>query len=650
MKRVIALLGSMALVAGLASIASVADPPSATATETVDFGITGPTATAAWGDGTLTPTTAVPRTTELFVIVGFRTDRAGLMRRAEAVSDPASASYGQYGSVAEIGVGFNASDAQIATVTGWFGDRGVDVDVDPTRSFAVASIPIEVLEEMTGTTFGTYAISNAPPNFVVITPTIEVSSIVAPLDAAIDRVAGATVLWNTATSSPAEVAGPKSHLDRLDPSVSVGVAPADGGTPWRTGTATDACPDAAALTRFGAPAGISPAQLRTAYGIDALWNAGFRGAGARIAIVDLNTYLPSDIATWRACFGLDGTPITDHLIGSPSFSSGSDETTLDLQTVIALAPDAERIDWFGVETTAASTVGQFLEMLAPAFDAALTGGVAPDAVSLSYGACESTMLDSDAGLRPGLSIFEQMIATGVASGIGTFVSTGDTGSTGCFPNDGSSSTDYRISAQFPSTSGWVTAVGGLNLTLDGSNAVVSSGVWNDRRFAVESLPRDVAIGSGSGGLSRMMPRMPWQTSVGAGTHRPVPDISAYADEYPGYFFLFDGEWATVGGTSAAAPLTATAFALQSSALASRGLPRLGFVAPRLGSLAASAEPAAATPIVDVVLGDNDAHEVGVYPATPGYDMASGFGWIRHDVLMATLAPDDPTPTPPVFTG
>jgi subtilase family serine protease len=394
--------------------------------------------------------------------------------------------------------------------------------------------------------------------------------------------------------------------------------------------------------------GLSPAQLRTAYGIDHLWDDGYRGRGARIAVLDFAGYLHSDIDVWRDCFGLAGTPVTDHIVGSPGFVPGvSDETTLDIQTVISFAPDADRIDWFGVEGSATTLIGQYLQLFSAPLDASQTGGVAPDVLTASFGNCETDLFGDDPAYLVGISIFDQVLATAVASGIGAFASTGDTGSTGCYPN-GPGTPDNTVSPQFPALSRWITAVGGTNLTLGEDNRIVSSGVWNDRWYWPTPLPQDGAIGSSGGGLSQYELRQPWQPLIGSGLHRPIPDISAFADGYPGYFLYFQGQWMAVGGTSASTPFSATAFALQSSARVAQGRSKLGFVAPLLHQLASSGDGYASKAIVDVVLGNNDAHLVGVYPATEGYDLASGLGWVDHGVLFELLNPTGPIV--PNFTG
>lgn len=619
------------------------------ASSVVHFGAVGPVDVTVWGQTSLTPTTMVSLTTEIALTFGLRTDRASLEAHAIAVSDPKSADYGKFDSVATTGARFNASDQALSTIENWFASHNVQIAIDATRSYATASVPLSVVEQMIGTTYGTYAAAGVPQNLVLLTPTAAVSTLVSPLHEVIDRVAGATALWDTTSNSQSPLAvPPESDLTHYSPSSVSSLQPAFGGTPERTGTFVDGCAAAESVSPLGFPMGLSPAQLRTAYGIDHLWNAGYRGRGARIAVLDFNGYLHSDIDVWRDCFGLAGTPVTDHIVGSPGFDPGvSDETTLDIQTVISFAPDADRIDWFGVEGSATTLIGQYLQLFSAPLDASKTGGVAPDVLTASFGNCETNLFEDDPSYLVGISIFDQVLATAVASGIGAFASTGDTGSTGCYPN-GPGTPNNTVAPQFPALSRWITAVGGTNLTLGEDNRIVSSGVWNDRWYSPTPLPQDGIIGSGGGGLSQYERRQPWQPMIGTGLHRPIPDISAFADEYPGYFLYYQGQWMAVGGTSASTPFSATAFALQSSARVAQGRTKLGFVAPLLHQLASSGDGYASRAIVDVVLGNNDAHLVGVYPAVEGYDLASGLGWVDHGVLFELLNRTDPSV--PKFTG
>jgi kumamolisin len=94
----------------------------------------------------------------------------------------------------------------------------------------------------------------------------------------------------------------------------------------------------------------------------------------------------------------------------------------------------------------------------------------------------------------------------------------------------------------------------------------------------------------------------------------VPDVSAVAYALAVYF---QGQWGAVGGTSAAAPIWAAGLALVNQGLMQqinkfRATPDIFYlVANRPGSM---------HPYYDVTRGNNL-----YYPATPGYDLATGLG-------------------------
>jgi len=125
----------------------------------------------------------------------------------------------------------------------------------------------------------------------------------------------------------------------------------------------------------------------------------------------------------------------------------------------------------------------------------------------------------------------------------------------------------------------------------------------------------------------------------------VPDIAAPADPNTGYIVYTGGSWTLYGGTSGAAPLTAAGFALINQALVARVGHRLGFTNPSLYRILTNA------PNVyhDVTSGNNcaqgpDCTNAGnVYPATAGYDLATGVGTPKIGAIANYLAP----PAPPV---
>ena len=156
------------------------------------------------------------------------------------------------------------------------------------------------------------------------------------------------------------------------------------------------------------------------------------------------------------------------------------------------------------------------------------------------------------------------------SGIPILVSTGDDG---WFDwdhvNAGLSSSNVP---QLPSSLNTVVAVGGTQLRLNSNGTRADETVWN------ENGPSDTAgiqigteMGASGGGCSTVITGQGWQRSVSGysattcGTMRLAGDVAALADPYFG-FDIYDsynsfGGWATLGGTSLAAPVIASMWAL-----------------------------------------------------------------------------------------
>ena len=120
----------------------------------------------------------------------------------------------------------------------------------------------------------------------------------------------------------------------------------------------------------------------------------------------------------------------------------------------------------------------------------------------------------------------------------------------------------------------------------------------------------------------------------------MPDVSLHASAaqhgYPVYCTTGacgHAGWMTLGGTSASAPLLAGIVADMNSYSLAHGGARLGFADPFLYDSFA-ADPAA---FRDVTTGTNNPDDAGPYPATPGYDQASGIGAPLAGALAADLA-------------
>jgi hypothetical protein len=122
----------------------------------------------------------------------------------------------------------------------------------------------------------------------------------------------------------------------------------------------------------------------------------------------------------------------------------------------------------------------------------------------------------------------------------------------------------------------------------------------------------------------------------------TPDISADADPNTGYLIYWNGSgsakgpsgWQGIGGTSAAAPVWASAFALMNASRACGG-GVIGFVNPALYQAAARSY---AQDFNDITRGNNDftGTNGGRFTAGSGFDMASGLGSPSASALTAIL--------------
>jgi kumamolisin len=260
-------------------------------------------------------------------------------------------------------------------------------------------------------------------------------------------------------------------------------------------------------------------------------------------------------------------------------------------------------------------------------------------ISISLGICEPNYSEHLIFRRAMDSIF----AVAAGAGISVLVASGDTGSSGCrieLP-DGSSSALPLRTVSLPSSSPYVTAVGGTNLRLNAKNRIHSELVWNDS---------PELAGAGGGGVSLLSPHRPWwqgKAPAVFGIGRIVPDIAALADVFPGYAYMCTSPecaslpqfanpgWTSIGGTSAATPLMAAGVALANQLATRHGQPALGFLNPLLYELGGERKARRAV-FRDVSKGNDDiglllpkevggAHPLGCCEARPGYDWASGWG-------------------------
>jgi subtilase family serine protease len=271
----------------------------------------------------------------------------------------------------------------------------------------------------------------------------------------------------------------------------------------------------------GTPSGYGPADLRAAYKL-----TGTGSASQTIAIVDAydDPNAESDLAVYRSQFGLPACTTANGCFrkvdqnGGTNYPRGNqgwaEEISLDLDMASAICPSCHIL-------LVEATTNAFSNLVAAVDRAALMNATV---ISNSYGGNEYSGEVSDQSHynHPGIAIT---------------VSSGDAG----------------FGTEFPASSQYVTAVGGTSLKRDGSARGFSETVWS---------------GAGSG-CSAFITKPTWQTDAGC-AKRTVADVSAIADPNTGVavydtYRLHPGGWLVFGGTSVAAPIIASVYAVAGNA-------------------------------------------------------------------------------------
>ncbi len=360
------------------------------------------------------------------------------------------------------------------------------------------------------------------------------------------------------------------------------------------------------------------------YGMSQLYGLGDLGQGQKIALLELEPNLPSDVRAYESCYGIS-TPVNYvEVDGGPGSAPTSEETALDIDVAAGLAPDAT-IDVYQAPN---DSVG---------IPDSITAFVASDTektMSISWALCEE--LSSSAEEQAD----ENAAYAADAQGQTILAAAGDTGSSGCLRGDAS---DADLNISVPADTPYIDSVGGTGFDSSGNEVV-----WNESA---------ISDGAGSGGLSTAwcMPDYQYQPSIpgifdgetdtypvcadsvdSQGYVRETPDISANADPESGYVIYYDGSWQVWGGTSAASPLLAALAALTDASpyCSAYGSGPAG-VFPQALYFVAAADATSiysgAYPQVlrDITSGNNDytpgGYTGGLYQATTGYDLASGLG-------------------------
>ncbi|MGH3841997.1 MAG: Ig-like domain repeat protein [Pseudonocardiaceae bacterium] len=319
------------------------------------------------------------------------------------------------------------------------------------------------------------------------------------------------------------------------------------------------------------PNGFGPADLRSAYNL-----TGTGSAAMTVAIIDAfdDPTAESDLATYRSTFGLPPCTTANGCFRKlnqngqtsplPRADAGwAGEISLDLDMVSAICPNCHIL----LVEANSPTIGN----LGTAVNTAVSPSLGAKFVSNSYGGSENgfeNSYDSSYYNHPGVVIT---------------ASSGDTG----------------FGVSYPASGKGVTAVGGTSLVRDSSARGWSETVWN---------------GAGSG-CSGVVAKPAFQAGLSTGcARRAEADVAAVADPQTGvavYQTYGASGWQIYGGTSVAAPIIASVYALAGD--------------PGASDSPNSYPYAHTSALNDVTTGSNGSCGAPLCTAGAGYDGPTGLG-------------------------
>jgi subtilase family serine protease len=388
-------------------------------------------------------------------------------------------------------------------------------------------------------------------------------------------------------------------------------------------------------------------QIAAAYSFDGLYAAGDEGAGVSIGVYELEPDSPDDISAFQDCYGTT-TPVSyTQVDGGAGTGAGSGEAAFDIEQIIGLAPKANIVVYRGPNSNSDSPGSGPYDIFATM--------ISQDTVSIianSWGECEAEEGVTDA--RAENTLFEEAAIQGQS----VLSAAGDDGSEDC---DGATANgSSTLAVDDPGSQPFVTDVGGTSMTAVGPPPTEVT--WDAGGGSLAAFGFAGGSGAGGGGISSVWTMPGYQsaapaalnvvnadsssTSCGSGSAdcREVPDVSADADPAHGYLIYYNGDhseqgepsgWQATGGTSGAAPLWAAVLAEANADSACDATP-IGFANPALYRAAALSQ---GTYFNDVTSGDNDftgAFGGTRYPASAGYDMATGLGTPKVTALATEL--------------
>jgi len=515
---------------------------------------------------------------------------AALTAKVAAVSNPKSSDYRHYLTAKQVRQEFAPSAAEVSSVRQWLTSAGLSVTrvnaASPAGAFVAVRGSVAAASKAFGVSFGTFrgpgGQSARAPESAASAPSSVASYVlsVAGLDTAKSAI------------KPALPPPPPNYWVANPCSTYYGQK-----------TATNK-PKAYGKFQPWTNCGYTPSQVRGAYGVTASHET---GAGQTVAIVDAYA-----APTIKADANQFATTVGDNAFGAGQFKQYKagpytlaaanecdaqgwyGEETLDVEQVHGMAPDAN-VRYVAAGSCEDSDLAQA--------DALIVNNDLASIVSNSWGepASYSTMGDA----------FDVIFKLGAVEGIGFYFSSGDSG----YEAPGEDPASPQRQVDFPTSSPYVTSVGGTSLAIGSSNNYEWETSWgtildplvhlkNGTKKWQYTPPGKYPLwydGSGGGGVSTTYQQPSYQAGVvptalaeklpdGSTSSTPmrvVPDVSALADPSTGVLVgettlqpngkTYAFALSRIGGTSVACPVFA---GIEADAQQAAGA-NLGFANPTI---------------------------------------------------------------------
>jgi hypothetical protein len=456
--------------------------------------------------------------------------------------NPSSPSYHQWLTPQQVGERYGPTQHDVDGLTGWLGSQGLTViETTPSRVFVNVVGPASTVASALATSFHTFNDNGKSRMSATVDPSVPTAF--ASLVTSISGLADTDIR-------------PMHHGQAMAQAVQL---QQNGVQPEYTN---------------GVNHYITPGDFATIFDLKPVYNAGYTGAGQRVAIIGRSRVASTDITGFEANTGL-ATNVPNVIIpttgSDPGLTNDGDqvEATLDVERVIGTAPAVQ------ADLVISSNSGGGL-YAAASYEVET---VLDPVMNISFGSCEFY-----AGASA-VSQWDTLYSLAASEGISVFVSSGDTGAAGCDSNFAVPPVYQFASINFLCASSYVTCVGGTEFA-EGANSAqywsstngaglasalgyIPEGAWNELNVGVSNLSYIVA--SGGGGASIYVPKPAWQTGTGVpgDKARDVPDVSFPSSFHDGYYGCYAGGGGDCAagrfffyyGTSAGSPSMAAVTAL-----------------------------------------------------------------------------------------